>query len=201
VIKSQLISTAFFTDKNDNWSPSESPFLINNKKYKVITMNQIHSDIIKVVSPMRKKYKCDGLYTTKKEYILCVKTADCVPILIHSEIGVGAIHAGWRGLSQNILGNFFENEKYYSDNLKVSIGPHARKCCYEVGKEFERIFPNHILTNHKGRYLDMSSYVSDYLEKLNIEFEDVNVCTICNDRYFSYRQDKTDDRQYSFLCI
>ena len=70
-------------------------------------MDQIHSDIIKVVYPMRKTYKCDGLYTAKKGNILCVKTADCVPILIHSEIGVGAIHAGWRGLSKNILGKFF----------------------------------------------------------------------------------------------
>ena len=201
MIKSQLINTAFFTDKNDSWSPNESPFLINNKKYQVITMNQTHSDVIKSVYPMKKKYKCDGLYTSKKRDILCVKTADCVPILIHTKEWVGVIHAGWKGLSQNILNNFFKNEKFISSDIKVAIGPHARKCCYEVGKEFEKIFPDHIFHDQERTYLDMSRFVTDYLKKLNIEFEDVNVCTICSDRYYSYRENQTSNRQYSFLCI
>ena len=201
MIKSQLINTAFFTDKNDSWSPNESPFLINNTKYQVITMNQIHSDIIKLVYPMKNKYKCDGLYTSKKRNILCVKTADCVPILIHTKEWVGVIHAGWKGLNQNILKNFFENEKFIRSDIKVAIGPHARKCCYEVGKEFEKIFPNHTFKDQEKTYLDMSRYVTDYLKKLNIEFEDVNVCTVCSDRYYSYRKNQTSNRQYSFLCI
>ena len=96
---------------------------------------------------------------------------------------------------------FLLGKKFVSKDIKVALGPHARKCCYEVGKEFETIFPNHISHDQEKTYLDMSRYITDYLKKLNIEFEDVNVCTVCSDRYYSYRENKTSNRQYSFLCI
>lgn len=201
MIKSQLIDTAFFTDKYDEWDPHEGPFKINNKNYKVVEMKQIHSGLIYNVNPIKRKYVCDGLYSSKKRYILSVKTADCIPILIHSKKGVGVIHAGWRGLSKNILSNFFENPRYFERDMKVSIGPHARRCCYEVGEDLKKIFPAYTKRNKNKYYLDMSKYVTDYLKELKLEFEDVNVCTICDENYHSYRETKTKKRQYSFLCL
>ena len=35
----------------------------------------------------------------------------------------------------------------------------------------------------------------------NINLEDTNVCTICNKEYFSYRKNKTNERQFSFIWI
>ena len=50
------------------------------------------------------KLEADGLYTRQKQCVLAVKTADCVPILLATEDSgiVMAIHAGWKGLVQNI---------------------------------------------------------------------------------------------------
>jgi len=201
MINSKLIKTAFFTDQYDDWNPNEGPFLINNKTYKIVTMNQVHGNKIIKIPAFANSYKCDALYTEKKGKILCIKTADCVPIVTENEIGVGAIHAGWRGLQKDILNEFFENKKYSTRNVKVAIGPHARKCCYRVTEEMTNIFPNYVNNINSEYFLDMTRFITDYLDKLGIEYEDCGFCTICNDNYFSYRRNGTQKRQYSFVCL
>jgi len=201
MINSKLIKTAFFTDQYDEWNPDEGPFIINRKSYKIVTMNQVHGNKIVKLPTFTNGYKCDGLYTEKTGKILCVKTADCVPLLIDNGKGVGAIHAGWKGLEKGILKKFFENKKYYTDNLKVVIGPHAKSCCYEVTSEMNSIFPNHVRQINSKYVLDMTTYIKDYLDKFSIEYEDCAVCTICNDNYFSYRRNETQNRQFSFVCL
>ena len=201
MINSKLIKTAFFTDQYDDWEPNEGPFLINNKTYKVITMKQVHGDKIITLPTFTNIHKCDGLYTEKKGKILCIKTADCVPLIIDNGIGVGAIHAGWKGLKKGILNKFFENKKYLTKNIKVSIGPHARNCCYKVTEEMKYIFPNHVKNTNSQYYMDMTRFVTDYLDQLSIEYEDCGFCTICNDNFYSYRRDGTHKRQYSFVCL
>lgn len=201
MINSQLIKTAFFTNKYDDWDPNEGPFFINKKKYKIITMEQVHGHNISTVRSFKDIYRSDGVYTEKNGKILCVKTADCIPILISTEKGIGAIHAGWRGLSKNILDEFFNKIEYSTEDTKVTIGPHARKCCYEVTEEMIDIFPNYTFTNNSGYYLDMTLLVIDYLNSKKIEFEDTKVCTICDSDYYSYRRNQTSNRQHSFICL
>ena len=201
MINSQLINTAFFTNKHDDWDPDEGPFLINNKKYKIITMDQTHSETITTVNNFKNRYKSDGLYTEKHGKILCVKTADCIPILISTRKGVAVLHAGWRGLSKGILGSFFDHYEYSTVDTKVTIGPHARTCCYEVTEEMNEVFPAYVYKKNRTHYLNMSLFVRDYLNKVNIKFEDTGVCTICDEDYHSYRRDGSQERQYSFICL
>ena len=47
----------------------------------------------------------------------------------------------------------------------------------------------------------MDNIASDILQKNNIEFENSTTCTIDNDYFNSYRRDKTDLRQWSFVWI
>ena len=114
---------------------------------------------------------------------------------------IAAIHAGWKGLKKGILNKFFENKKYLTKNIKVSIGPHARNCCYKVTEEMKYIFPNHVKNTNSQYYMDMTRFVTDYLDQLSIEYEDCGFCTICNDNFYSYRRDGTHKRQYSFVCL
>jgi len=201
MINSQLINTAFFTNKHDDWDPEEGPFFINNKKYKIITMDQIHGETISIVKSFKDKYKSDGLYTEKHGKILCVKTADCVPILISTGKGIAVIHAGWKGLSKDILSSFFNYFKHSTIDTKVTIGPHARRCCYEVTEEMNEVFPTYVYKKKSIYSLDMAHFVTDYLNKINIKFEDTGICTICDEDYHSYRRDGTKKRQYSFICL
>lgn len=69
---------------------------------------------------------------------VCVKTADCVPILLANRKtgSVCAVHAGWRGTAAGIVR---EAAKKLADghpqNVLAAIGPCIGLCCYEVGDE------------------------------------------------------------------
>lgn len=67
---------------------------------------------------------------------LCVKTADCVPILLANlKTGsVAAVHAGWRGTVSDIA---VKSAKMLGDpcDIAAAIGPCIGMCCYQVGDE------------------------------------------------------------------
>ena len=46
----------------------------------------------------------DALFTAEPGLALSIAIADCVPVLLASPQGVAAVHAGWRGLAQGVLG-------------------------------------------------------------------------------------------------
>ena len=48
--------------------------------------------------------------------------------------------------------------KTQAANLIVALGPAIRSCCYEVGSEFRRYFPDDLLERGGKLYLDLVSY-------------------------------------------
>ena len=110
----------------------------------VVSAKQIHSTDVIVVTPENaglEGVECDGFVTKDKGIAICVKIADCVPILFcDKENGViGACHAGWRGTAGGIAP--ITVEKMLSlgaevENIQVAVGPCIHPCCYEVGGDF-----------------------------------------------------------------
>ena len=94
---------------------------------------------------------CDALVSSTPQVLLAIKTADCVPVLLgDARTGAfAAVHAGWRGTSESIVMKAIAQlQKEYStrpEDMRVSIGPAANTCCYEVGSEvidrFKELFP------------------------------------------------------------
>lgn len=83
---------------------------------------------------------CDGLFldgSAKEIDALCVKTADCVPILLSSKDGkeVSAVHAGWRGTVADIVTKAAKKFTCKKEDIICAIGPCIGVCCYEVGEE------------------------------------------------------------------
>ena len=196
MIRSQNLNNAFFSSANDG-SLEEILETIGFQN-QVATMDQTHSSEIEFADS-NISYKCDGIYTNKIKLPLVVKTADCVPLLMESSKGVSATHAGWRGLEKSIFEKSLDIHEISS--LKISIGPHARKCCYEVGVEFLKTFNNSINKVKDKYYLDLTKNIKQFAFENNINLEDTGVCTICNKEYFSYRKNKTNERQFSFIWI
>ena len=196
MIRSQNINNAFFSSANDG-SLEEILETIGFQN-QVATMDQTHSSEI-AFADSNITYKCDGIYTNKIKLPLVVKTADCVPLLMESSKGVSATHAGWRGLEKSIFEKSLDIHEISS--LKISIGPHARNCCYEVGVEFLKTFNNSINKVNDKYYLDLTKNIKQFAFENNINLEDTYVCTICNKEYFSYRKNKTNERQFSFIWI
>ena len=196
MIRSKNLNNAFFSSARDG--SIEEILESVGFQNQVATMDQTHSSVIEFADSCI-SYKCDGIYTDKIKLPLVVKTADCVPILMESIKGVSATHAGWRGLERSI----FEKSIAIHDipSLRISRGPHARKCCYEVGVEFLEKFNKSINKVEDKYYLDLTKNIKQFALENNINLEDTGECTICNKEYFSYRKNKTSERQFSFIWI
>lgn len=115
----------------------------NGKKlWPLVTLRQIHSDLIHCVSAAPKEpLTGDGLVTATPGLLLAVQTADCLPVILvdTKRRAVGVFHAGWRGTIKRIVEKGVgEMRRYFGSqpsDLKAAIGPGVHKCCYDVGPE------------------------------------------------------------------
>src|ERR1700722_7056993 len=96
-------------DARDNVTANRGKFFdsIGAGAMRVVTLHQIHSDIIQFVDKdesSSQASKADALITREPGVLLAVQTADCVPILLADvkRHAVAAIHCGWRGTLRRI---------------------------------------------------------------------------------------------------
>ena len=163
---------------------------------------QIHSATVKIISKAGEIPKTDSLITLEKDLFLGILTADCFPVFIYNPRLqlVAAIHAGWRGVLQNIITKtldlIMKQPAAHASDIYAAIGPGLQKECFEVRSDVYNYFPDEYLDSHPDsskRYLDMSAYIMHQLESMNIPNEQIfnsRNCTKCNYRdYFSHRRD------------
>lgn len=172
-------------------------------------LEQIHSGKVIEVKGEVKGVEGDALFTFEKDILLCVFTADCVPVYVFGENFVGIIHAGWRGFVNGIFENFFKQIKdkgVHPEKLNAIVGVAICGDCYEVGKDVALKFPESFLKEKgNGKFLlDLKSYayeklVLNGLDKKNIEIS--KYCTKHNPYFHSYRRNKTDFRNINFIGI
>jgi YfiH family protein len=108
----------------------------------LITLRQIHSDIIRRVDSIAEQQLTgDGLITATAGLLLAIQTADCLPVILvdGTRHVVGVFHAGWRGTAKRIVEKGVgEMHRWFGSrprDLKAAIGPGIQGCCYEVGEE------------------------------------------------------------------
>ena len=113
----------------------------------LITMRQIHSDIIHCVESVTKEQLVgDGLITATSGLLLAIQTADCLPVILvdTKRKAVGVFHAGWRATVKRIVekgvGEMFRCFGSCPRDLKAVIGPGIQGCCFEVGEEIRTKF-------------------------------------------------------------
>ena len=114
---------------------------------------------------------------------------------------VGLAHAGWRGVSGNIVGKMVAKIKlefaYNPEDLMATIGPGIRQCHFEVKEDVLNKFsnfPEQIATRNGRTYIDLAAIIKLQLISAGIPHEnitDAGECTYClPDKYFSYRRAK-----------
>lgn len=108
----------------------------------MLILQQVHGDVVIDADNMMDydiEPEADAATTTKKDLILAIKTADCVPVILSSNDGtiIGAAHCGWRGAKANIidkLATMMRNKG--CKTIKALIGPAIRQDSYEVDENF-----------------------------------------------------------------
>jgi polyphenol oxidase len=118
-----------------------------NRNWPLITLRQIHSDIIHSVDSVpRETLAGDGLITATPGLLLAIQTADCLPVILvdTKRHAVGVFHSGWRGtVSRIVEKGIGEMQRAFGTrarDLKAAIGPGIHACCYEVGEEVRTKF-------------------------------------------------------------
>ncbi|HEY2169943.1 MAG TPA: peptidoglycan editing factor PgeF [Candidatus Angelobacter sp.] len=123
----------------------------------LVTLRQVHSDIIHVVRSRKPDFLKhgllkqahfvgDGLVTDLRGLALGILTADCFPVLLvdTKKKAVGAFHAGWRGTVKRIVekGVGIMRLEFGSrpEDIHAAIGPGIQQCSFEVGEEVEEAF-------------------------------------------------------------
>jgi YfiH family protein len=191
------------------------------KDFKLVFLDQIHSDIIQVIDNIpEEKLKGDAMITGLPFLLLIIKTADCLPVLIvdESQKMVAAVHCGWRGTSKRVVQKVIQRMKdlygCHPSSLLAALGPCIGHECYEVGENvyhsFEQeglstgSFRNHPLRRRKYLFdlkgANLSQMVSVGVEEKNVFSADI--CTHCHENLPSFRRDKDKaGRTLSFIGI
>ena len=168
-------------DARENVEKNRSKLLLSigaadtRKPWPLVSLRQIHSDIIHVVSSAPGgPLTGDGLITNVPGIILAVMTADCLPVLLADKKNrvVGAFHAGWRGTVQRIaekgLGIMRREFGTRPEDVFAAIGPGIQQCCYEVGSELKDKFDSQF--SYGGELFQEVKHYDDVHEKYPLLF-------------------------------
>lgn len=188
--------------------------------YDLLAINpfQTHSQNIGIVedNKIRSFPDTDALVTFKDDVAIGVRTADCVPILIHAEDvnGIAAIHAGWKGTLGGIVDNTIDvlvEHGAAPSKMKVAFGPSISKTHYEVGKELAEKFVEagfgDYVSYPEGSggkpHLDLQGVNMERFLRRGVPRENITLSDYCTFssrdkegryRFPSYRRDKTSER-------
>ncbi len=109
---------------------------------RIATTKQMHSNIVHRLDAQNPRILYgDAFIARSAGTVCCVRTADCVPILLFDPArrAVAAIHAGWQGLAANIIeatiGALQKNYGTRGATLEAAIGPAIALRHYEVGEK------------------------------------------------------------------
>lgn len=184
---------------------------VRNRSW-MLSVRQVHgTDALIVDRPVTAADRFEGgwdaLVTDQPGVTVVVRTADCVPVLVYDRrrTAVAAIHAGWRGALARIVPKTIEllaaRFAIQTGDLRVSIGPSAGPCCYEVDHAVleplrrERADWPSLLRQDRGinARLDLKTLVRRQTAEMGIPEQQitvVNVCTICHPAlFYSYRRE------------
>jgi YfiH family protein len=197
---------------------------------KMIKMEQTAKDIIVEVNEAHAGFgfldhtkeiaEADGIITQTKDIFLCVRTADCYPILLFDASSgvVAAVHSGREGTRLNICGKMIRKmiQDYQCNpyNIQIIIGAGISETHYEVDETCEKEFYDSLSylkkidpgfgIDKKARHLNLLKTIMLQISNEGIPVSQIQYiphCTYENQRYFSYRREHGNNRQLSIIGI
>jgi YfiH family protein len=193
----------------------------------VIFLSQIHGNIVVDASGLKAQsnsqsntqIKADACYTQDQGVVCAILTADCLPVLLASLDGrfVAAIHAGWRGLANNVIENTIQTLRQQgAGELTAWMGPAIGASAFEVGQdvyvEFSKKIPRldrfmkaRLTVAGGAQKYDMDIYgiAREVLHQLGVQrVHGGEHCTVTqSDLFYSYRRDQRTGRMANLIWM
>jgi YfiH family protein len=171
---------------------------VNVAPQRIVRMRQVHgTDVVFVRGPAEATQPADGLITNVAGVVLCVRAADCVPVLLADTAHrvVGCAHAGRQGMAVGIIAETVARMRGHgATEITAWLGPHICAACYEVPAalraEVAALVPeSYAQTSWGTPSVDLGAGVRSQLVKAGCAVVDRSRCTAeCQDLY-SYRRD------------
>jgi hypothetical protein len=164
-------------------------------------IDQVHGTRIVLATAPGNLGEADGIYTRVPMLPIAIATADCVPVVIVGSESLGIVHAGWRGVAAGIVSRAVRTIEAGGDRIRGAvIGPHIGPCCYEVGPDVVDAIGGYGERATAGALsADLGAAIRDQLADVNVT--DVGLCTMHDERFHSYRESATPQRQMAVAWI
>lgn len=211
------VSTAPYDSLNVRFGIGDSQQNVQKNRQRVldvldyeylISANQTHSNNIQIVDDEFLQYQppgeeCDNVdafITNKKGVPLMIQVADCQAILMYDPVKqvIAAIHAGWKGLVQDVSGETIKAMRMNYDvdpatllvGISPSLGPQS---AFFTNPEAELPVSFHPFIDREKR-VDLWSYSLDQLQNHGIQKSNIELARICTQQdggknFFSFRHD------------
>ncbi len=99
----------------------------------------------------------DAGISNRRDIVLTALGADCLTALLvdPERGGIGAVHAGWKGTRDGVLGQaieaLFAAGWARPESLRVAFGPCLSPAAFEVGPEVADLLPTEFIRRENGR--------------------------------------------------
>ncbi len=131
--------------------------------------------------------EADGQLSNEKQRPLLVLVADCLPVAMLGDGGLGMLHCGWRGLAGGIVDEAAAKDRRHGASRSVPESAHAAS---RWAPKFEAAFADLGPGLMNGRNLDLPEAAHRLLRRAGVErIESSGIWTWCDERFFSHRRD------------
>ncbi|MBD5372744.1 MAG: laccase domain-containing protein [Bacteroides sp.] len=158
---------------------------------KIFIPRQTHS--VNVAIPGQDLNEVDALVTNRPGQLLCINTADCLPLLLFDPEAavIGAAHCGWRGAVGGIArATLLKMQELGArpERTLAAVGPHICSECFEVGPEVAAQFPPEAVINRPGLKPHVSLLAAVKLQLPGVTFTNAPLCSMHDSRFYSVRR-------------
>jgi YfiH family protein len=167
-------------------------------------MHQVHGTRVIDADTTQSLVQADAAVARKPGTVCVVKIADCMPVFFAADGVVGVAHAGWRGLAGGVLENTIEAMR--ATSIQAWMGPAIGPRVYEVGEEVRAAFAGHesaFTPTRPGHWLlDLYAVARAKLHAKGVRsIGGGGFCTLSDERFHSYRRDKTAARMAALIWL
>lgn len=177
-------------------------------------LTQVHGTRVVSAGNEVPNVEADGAYSHQVGRVVAVMTADCLPVFIADKAGsfVMVLHAGWRGVADQIIAQSLQQAKMSGHQLMAWIGPGIGADAFEIGGEVRdellrlgSALPEHFypLATADKWLANLSAMAVWQCQQLSFSW--VGASELCTYRdatsFFSYRRDGVTGRMASLMWI